>query len=88
MSAGRYHWSHAAQTPRFFFIHAAAAAPLLALLLHPAWITLWIALGTVVALVWVERVRKLTPLAFWRSLNIVFTGRVKPTVNILKELTR
>ncbi|MDB6014963.1 MAG: hypothetical protein JWL65_7213 [Gammaproteobacteria bacterium] len=88
MAAGRYHWSNAAPTARFFTLHAIACLPLLALALHPSWNGLYILLATIALLVWIEKVQKMTLQAFFRSLNIVMTGRVKSSFNLLKALGR
>lgn len=88
MAAGRYHWSNTARSPRFFSLHAIACLPLLALALHPSWRGLYILLGTIALLVWIEKIQKMTLQAFFRSLNIVLTGRVKSSLNLLKTLGR
>lgn len=88
MATGRYHWSNAAYSARFFVINAAACLPLLALILHPSWLGLYVTLATIVFLFWVEKIKKMTLSAFLRSINIVLTGRIKSSINLLKELTR
>jgi hypothetical protein len=88
MAVGRYHWSNAAHSARFFVIDAVACVPMLALILHPSWLGLYILLITVAFLFWVERIRKMSLAAFFRSINIVLTGRVKSSLNIFKEISR
>jgi len=88
MATGRYHWSHAAREPRFFFIHSIACLPLLALVLHPSWKGLYVSLIVIALLVWIEKVKKMTLRAFLRSTNLWVTGRVKTSLNLFKELTR
>jgi hypothetical protein len=88
MATGRYHWSHAAHSARFFFIHAIACVPLLAMILHPSWKGLYVTLITIVVLVWIEKIKKMTLPSFFRSINILLTGRVKSSLNLLNELTR
>jgi len=88
MSTGRYHWSNAAYSARFFIINAVACAPLLVLVLRPSWGGLFAALATIVFLLWVEKVKKMTLAAFFRSINIWLTGRVKASINLFEELSR
>lgn len=88
MAAGRYHWSNAAHSARFFIINAGACVPLLALILHPSWWGLYTAVTTVVFLFWVEKIKKMTLRSFARSINVTLTGRVKSSLNVLKELAR
>lgn len=88
MAVGRYHWSNAAHTARFFVIDAFACVPMLALILHPSWMGLYVLLGTIAFLFYVERIKKMTLGAFFRSINLVFTGRIKSSLNIFKELSR
>ena len=88
MATGRYHWSNAAFKARFAWIDAVAAVPLLAVIVFPSWGTAYFAVGTVVFLVFVEKYLKLSIAAFFRSINIFFTGRLKTTLNIFKELNR
>ncbi len=88
MALGRHHWSNAAHPARFFVIHAISCVPLLALVLHPSWRALEIALATFAVLVWIEKVKKMTLGAFYRSLNLLITGRVKSSLNLFQELRR
>jgi hypothetical protein len=88
MDEGRHHWSHTANSARFGPINAVASVPWLALLLHPCWWLLWVALALTGFLFWVEKIKKMTITAFFRSINILFTGRVKSSLNLFKELTR
>jgi hypothetical protein len=88
MTTGRYHWSNAAAAARFFTLHAIACLPLLALVLHPSWRGFYGVLGTIALLVWIEKIQKMTLRAFFRSLNIVLTGRVKSSLNLFKALGR
>lgn len=88
MATGRYHWSNGAYGARFFAINAVACLPILALILHPSWMLLYIALGVVAVLIYIEKIRKMSLGAFSRSLNITLTGRVKSSLNLIKELSR
>jgi len=88
MSRGRSHWSHGALTPRFFIINAVACLPVLGLILVPSWKMLYLAVGTVAFLIWVEKIKKMTLSAFYRSINITLTGRKKASLNLFKELKR
>lgn len=88
MATGRYHWSNTANSATLFKINAVAFLPLLALILHPSWGTLYGAVGTIVVLAWIEIGMGLTIPAFVRSINIAVTGRVKPAINIIKEMQR
>lgn len=88
MAVGRYHWSNAAYSARFFVIDAFACVPMLAVIMHPSWTGLYLLLGTIAFLFYVERIKKMSIRAFFRSINLVFTGRVKSSLNIFKELSR
>ena len=88
MAAGRYHWSNGAHSPRFFIIHAVACVPLLVLALHPSWRGFYVMLGTIFLVVWIEKVQKMTLQAFFRSFNILLTGRLRPSLNLFKALSR
>ncbi len=88
MATGRYHWSNCALPARFFRINAAAALPWLIVILHPSWNTLWIALAVTAILIYIEMFKKMTVKAYMRSLNILLTGRVKSTKNLIKEFVR
>lgn len=88
MAKGRYHWSHGAFSARFFVISAVASVPLLVLILFPTWTALYIVVGTISFLFWVEKIKKMTIRAFFRSVNIWLTGRVKSSLNLFKEIQR
>lgn len=88
MAKGRYHWSNGAYSARFFGINAIVCLPILALILHPSWTGLYVVLGTTVFLVFVEKFLKMTISAFFRSINIMLTGRVKSSLNLFKEIKR
>ena len=85
---GRYHWSNAAYKARFFNINAIACVPILGLVLKPSWMMLYVSIATIVLLVWIEVFKKMSVRAFFRSINIFLTGRVKSSLNLIKELTR
>ena len=85
MSTGRYHWSNCALPARFFKINAVTALPWLAVILHPSWITFHCALLTTGVFIYVEIVKKMTIMAFVRSINLWMTGRVRSTMNLFKE---
>jgi hypothetical protein len=88
MANGRYHWSHGANYVRLGFISAFSGFPILLVILHPAWWTATIVAVVIPFLIWVEIVKKMTLPAFFRSINIVLTGRIKSSINLFKELTR
>lgn len=88
MSEGRFHWSNCAPPAKFFKINAASSVPWLILLLHPSWWGLYLAVGVTVTLIYIEVVKKMTVIAFMRSISISLTGRVKSTANLLKEFAR
>lgn len=88
MATGRYHWSNGAYGARFFAINAVACVPILALTLHPSWMLLYVSLAVVAVLIYIEKFLKMSLSAFWRSLNIALTGRVKSSLNLIKELSR
>lgn len=88
MATGRYHWSNGAYGARFFMFSAVACLPLLALILHPSWTILYIWLATLAVLGYIQLWKKMTLRAYARSLNIVLTGRVKSSLNLVRELTR
>lgn len=88
MAKGRYHWSNAAHSARFIKINAVAAVPLLILILFPSMTGLFITLGIIAFLIWVELVKKMSIRAFFRSVNIVLTGRVKASLSLIKEIKR
>jgi hypothetical protein len=88
MATGRYHWSNAAYAARFFVINVTAFIPVVGLILHISWFMLYLSLGFVAFFFWIERVRKMSMSAFRRSLNIVLTGRIKSTMNLLEERAR
>ena len=60
MSSGRHHWSNASPPARLWKINAVAGLPLLALILHPGWWTLGVALSVCTFLVYIELVKKIT----------------------------
>ena len=88
MDEGRHHWSHTALPARLGPINAIASVPWLIWLLHSSWWLLYVAIATTVFLFWVEKIKKMTITAFFRSINIFLTGRVKASLNLFKELTR
>lgn len=88
MVSGRYHWSNAAPPAAFGKINAVAAIPWLVVILHPSWWALYFALGVSAVLIYIELYKKMTLKSFAREVNIWVTGRVKSTVNLVKELAR
>lgn len=88
MAKGRYHWSNAAPAAKFFKINAVAAVPILLLFLYPSMTLLYVTLGIVGFLIWVELIKKMSLRAFLRSVNILITGRVKASINNIKEFKR
>jgi len=88
MAEGRYHWSNCARQAQFIRIHYIGSVPWLILLLHPSLNTLFFALGVTALLVYVEVVKKMTVRAFFRSLLLRLTGRVKSTGNLARAIGR
>lgn len=88
MATGRYHWSNCAYPARFFTINAAASIPWLGVILHPSWMTFYVALVATTILLYVENVKKMTFTAFMRAINIWLTGRVKSTKSLVKEFAK
>ncbi len=88
MATGRYHWSNGAYGARFFVINALACVPVLALILHPSWFLFYIAVGFAAVLVYIEKFLKMSLSAFFRSINITLTGRIKSSLNLIKEIGR
>lgn len=88
MAKGRYHWSNAAYGARFIKINAVAAVPLLLLILFPSMTLLYVTLGFVGFLIWVELIKKMSLRAYFRSVNILITGRVKASLSNIKQFKR
>jgi len=85
MSQGRYHWSNCAPAAKFFVVSAGAGVPLIGLVLHPSMFMLWLALGAVAVLGTIEVAMRLSIPAFFRTINIWFTGRLKTTHASFKD---
>ena len=83
---GRHHWSNCAPPAVLFKISAIAALPWLALLLFPSTTAAWIALLVTLFLVYVEIIKKMTVVAWFRGVGVFLIGRIKPTRNIIKEI--
>jgi len=88
MATGRYHWSNCAYPAQFFKINAAASLPWLGFILHPSWMTFYVAFVVTAILLYIEIVKKMSVTAFMRAINVWLTGRVKSTKNLIKELAR
>jgi hypothetical protein len=88
MATGRYHWSNCAHSAKFFKVNAMGSIPVLALILHPSWASLWFLIGLNALLVWVEIFKKMSVREYIRSINIKLTGRVKSSLNLIHELVR
>ena len=73
MSTGRYHWSNIAPEAKFFVINASASIPWLALILHPRWSTLGIAVVLTAFLLYVQ-FKKMTLKTFLKSKKSFFLG--------------
>ncbi|ARR15382.1 hypothetical protein B7L66_24215 (plasmid) [Xanthomonas citri pv. citri] len=57
-------------------------------ILHPSWWALYLGVGVSALLIYIELYKKMTLKSFARQVNIWVTGRVKSTVNLVKELAR
>lgn len=88
MAAGRYHWSNCAYPAVFFKIDAIASIPWVVFLLNPGWMTLKVSVVISGFLIYIELFKKMTFSAFLRSLLVRATGRVKSTMNLIKEISR
>lgn len=88
MSEGRNHWSNCALTAQFVVIDAIAAIPWFAVLLHPRWGTAGVALVVTVFLIYVQNIRKMTVLDYFRGLFVSVSGRVRSTTNIIDDMFR
>lgn len=85
---GRYHWSNCAPSAKLFVINGFSVVFFLAAMLFPGKKTFYTLVVVVSILVFIEVVKKMRLIDAFRSLNIMLTGRVKTTMNVLKELAR
>lgn len=88
MASGRYHWSNCAYPAVFFNVNALASLPWVAFLFHPGWDTLKVAFLITIFFVYIEIVLKMSLSAFLRSILVKMTGRVKSTINLIKEVNQ
>ncbi|UXI68342.1 IcmT/TraK family protein [Tahibacter amnicola] len=86
MSQGRYHWSNCAVPARFVRIHAIGCLPWLLLLVRASWYTFYFAIALTAALIYIEIIKKMTLGAFFRSIVVTLTGRVRPTISLHRDL--
>ena len=70
------HWRDSSREPRFFFVSANAAYPILLLLIHIRWWTFLLALGTILVLATLEHFG-LTPQKFIRVFRVFLVGKYK-----------
>lgn len=70
------HWRDSSRQPKFFFVSANAAYPIVLMLLHISWWTLIIAVSTILCLAILEYFG-LTPMKFLRLARIFLVGRYK-----------
>jgi intracellular multiplication protein IcmT len=70
------HWRDVARTPRFFFVDALAAIPLVIWLLHMRWWTFILALCLIAFFMILERFRFTVPV-FFRWLRATLAGPIK-----------
>lgn len=73
------HWRNTMKPPRFFFMDARAALPIVLFLVHARWWTLVLALGIVLIFVMVER-RDLSFAAALRTVRSALIGFRRPAV--------
>jgi hypothetical protein len=85
MAEGRYHWSNASASARFWKINATTAIPLLALLFFPSkWMAI-IALTTMVFFVYIEYWKKMDFFTAMRASGVWLSGRMLTTLNNVKK---
>lgn len=70
------YWRDSARSPRFFFVDALAAFPLLLLLLHIRWWTFWLAVISVLFFAILERFNFTVPV-FLRWARTLISGNVR-----------
>jgi len=85
MAEGRYHWSNASASARFWKINATTAIPLLVLLFFPGVKTAIFALITMVFFVYIEYWKKMDFFAALRAVGVWFSGRLLTTLNNVKK---
>jgi len=71
------HWRDASRTPRFFFMDAKAAFPLILFLLHITWTTFFIALAFCIFFSILERFKFTVPVFLrWTKAQLAGTDRI------------
>jgi intracellular multiplication protein IcmT len=73
LRSGNAHWRDSARSPKFFFVDAYAAFPLLAFLLHIRWWTFFLALSSIAFFALLERFGFTLPV-FKRILRVFLAG--------------
>lgn len=76
MSGTRYFWRDSSRTPRFFFVDANAAFPLVLFLLHVRQWTFFLALAAIIFFGILERFNFTVPI-FLRWLRSSFAGPIR-----------
>jgi len=76
MSGPRYFWRDSSRNPRFFFVDANAAFPLVLFLLHVRQWTFFLALGAIIFFGILERFSFTVPI-FLRWLRSSFAGPIR-----------
>lgn len=70
------YWRDSARTPRFFFVDAMAAFPLVLFLLHIRWWTFYLAIITVLFFALLERFNFTVPI-FLRFMRSFIAGNIR-----------
>lgn len=88
MNKGRYHWSNLGREVLFFTIHGVAAVPCFLLIFIQNWALFFVAVLTVIGLLCVRYVAKMTLSSALRAIVVAMTGREKATNNWFKNFIR
>lgn len=85
---GRQHWSNCAVPAKFFGINGVAALPWLIFILRISWFMLGLAAILSVTLIYIEKRKRMTLPALWRSFIVLLGGKRKIPINHTKALKR
>ena len=77
-------WRDSARNPRFFFVDALAAFPLVLFILHIRWWTLYLAIATIIFFAILERFNFTVPV-FLRWLRGFLAGSVRVAKPVWRE---
>ncbi len=85
MGEGRYHWSNASASARFWKINATTAIPLLVLLFFPSKTMALVALTVTGFFVYIEFVKKIDFFTAMRATGVWLSGGALTTLNNVKK---